>query len=181
MKSFKLGVHGKARVWIDEPSGAKYVATGVETRVVCGSQPTDGKRASRRIAVELWLPRGARSEYGLLGGYFAADTSARVTIALGVSGSTGERFRDSLGAATDDVRTGLPEEYANEVLAVAATLVTERLGSGRLTIDEAAHGIVGSSRNLFGRLIRLVVRFLDDRIDLSDDVLLATMRESEAP
>jgi hypothetical protein len=179
MKSFKLGVHGKARVWIDEPAGARYVTTRVETRVVSGSQPTDERRASRRIAVELWLPRGARSEYGLLGGWFAGDASGRVTIDLGVSGATDERFLDSLGAATDDVRVGLPAEYANEVLTVAASLATENLRSGRLTIDEAAHGIVGSSRRLFGRLTWLVVRLLDDRIDLSDDVLLAIVRESE--
>jgi hypothetical protein len=49
-----------------------------------------------------------------------------------------------------------------------------------LVIDEAAHGVVGSSSYVFGTLASTIVRLLDARMDLSDTALLAAVLESES-
>lgn len=171
-----IGAHGKARLWINETAGAVYAPARVLEKVVPAFAP--GGHEARAIVLEVRLPRGPRAEYGLLGARFTPDDSGHVTLRVGVSGAEGATF-DSLAGSFDDVRVGLPEEYAGEVLGTLASL--ERLPAGVLEIHECAHGAVGSSRVLFARLAKLIAALADTRVDLSDGAAEREMLAEFAP
>jgi len=62
---------------------------------------------------------------------------------------------------TDQVRRGLPREYADSVMEGAIyTNSISPLGSGVLQFNCAAHGEVGSSPNAFRQLGEMVTRLL---------------------
>jgi hypothetical protein len=95
-----------------------------------------------------WVGRaGHPSSYGLLTG--ARSPSPRLAIA-----DEGARYREALPGKADNVIWGLPDEYVNAVTAVLEEEVQPVL------VSHAAHGEIGSSRDVFAALTRLLCRLL---------------------
>lgn len=159
---------GRARLWRDETPVARYHATRWIEQEVVPVIDRSGVR-SAIVAVEVWFPTGPRSLYGLLGGRFDTDGSARSAVRVAVGIDDGPRLIDTIAGAADEVRVGLAPEYADAVAEWSARAgALMRLPAGTLTLDCAAHGIVGSNRNVFSALAVLVVEMLVERFDERD-------------
>jgi hypothetical protein len=151
MMDFDIGAQGNARAWLSAQPDAVFTPSGSITRAFptilreCGSE--------RRIAVEGYIHVGGFFPYGLIGAHYLPDGSHILCVLVNTSPATGPTYADALAAQTDNVRIGLPAEYAEAVMeATSACLDRVHLGGGKLTFDRAAHGAVGSSPMYFSKL-----------------------------
>lgn len=159
MEQLTIGSFGRARVWCNEVAGAVYRGSGVKTAVVPARENCLG---SRSVVVEVLIPRGPRAEYGLLGLGYVPRATGRLEVKIDFTDLPADLFSGSLAGALDEVRAGLPGEYAESVAAGVMSSV-DLLGSGCVRVEEAARGIVGSSPKMFERLSRVVMEILGGR------------------
>lgn len=159
MKSVEIGRFGKCRLWVDEAIEVGVVPDEVTERHVAAGL---GNVDARTVAVEVYLPRGARVEYALLGMRYEPASGRDLVVRILVGEPRGCTYEQSLAGHVDEVYAGLPTEYVQGVLEATCEEATGRLGPGVLVVDQAAHGVVGSSLNLFEQLARLVVRLIID-------------------
>lgn len=170
MIDLKLEHFARARFWTNElPAAALYPSGFVRTHVF--QSGTQRLPQIRSAAVELFEPRGGHFAYALLGGRFEPNDSARFVVETSLTGNDGERFTGSLIEEIDDVRVGLPPEYEPGIIAAAGRIHEQLpLMSGRLSLECAAHGVVGSSRDVFARVAEIVIRMIHaSEADLSED------------
>ncbi|MDB4941114.1 MAG: hypothetical protein JWP97_648 [Labilithrix sp.] len=169
---------GRARFWRDEATAARYGAEQILRRHVSSSRRA-GVTASAFVAIEVWLPMGPRALYGLLGVRYEVgqpDCEIRVPV---ITGSEGPRLDDTIAAACEQVRVGLPDEYGGAVVDALAGEAAALGLQGRISVEDAAHGLVGSSRSVFAALSRLAVRLVVERLDEREPVTLQeTLREA---
>jgi hypothetical protein len=158
MKTIQLKSWSQARIWVEE-------------------DPFDGSRRPSSAAVELLVPRGPRSEYGLLGA--TVKPGLRHTVSIACQEDAGA-WRESLAGAVDEVRRGLPAEYRESVEEGGRIAIRESRLDAPLSYEWAAHGAVGSSPAMLGRLAGTVVKLLDSRTRLDDDDFLYELLEDTA-
>ncbi|MQA29782.1 MAG: hypothetical protein GEU82_08080 [Luteitalea sp.] len=147
MIELALPAFGRARVWLDEHPDIAVEGTRLVTRTLPARQ---GVSTIRRAGVELFVPSGALAGYALVCGRFVPNDRDTLALELPVGGTPADRLSWSLAADLDDVRPGLPDEYAESVLA-ALMAAPDVLGSGTLTLGPTAHAHVGSSPSVFFR------------------------------
>ena len=170
----KVGL-GRVRLWRDEAATAAYEPL----RMLERSETVAGTAAdvlSTAVAIEVCFPTGPRSLYGLLGGRFESGVCRQREIRVGISSLEGPRLLDSLAAIPEEPRVGLPEELADEVVTwLHGEAIARNLPAGTLAIDQAAHGLIGSSRSTFAALAFLVVRMVAERFDEQPPELIGEM------
>jgi hypothetical protein len=172
MYSFQLSRHRRANVWLDEKPPAEFMASSTLAQMV---HPKKIVGVSRRIAaIELMIPHGPFPSYALLGGELTHSEVDGFEVILPIS-SLGIPFASSLAVQTDEVRTGLPEEYAGAVFAgIEKTAVSVGIPENfSLRFRWAAHGLVGSSSPMFERVAGLVVQLLALPKDVSEEQVSA--------
>jgi hypothetical protein len=157
MISLALSRFAKARVWFEDAPDAPALDTVVMREVGYGRS---GKSPLPHVAIEAYLPRGARIEYGLIGAYFTEESCNVVRIAVPCATGPYRLWREGLAAQVDEVRAGLPIEYANAVLDAASNEAEGQFPEGKLSFLDAAYTEVGSSRDLFQRLARTTIRLM---------------------
>jgi hypothetical protein len=169
---FELSRHRRANVWLDEAPPASFAASSTLTRVV---KPKTVVGAFRTIAaVEINIPHGPTASYGLLGAELVASTTDGLEAVVCVN-AAGSEFTPSLALRRDEVRVGLPDEYARAVV-VGIDEMAETIGlptAATLRFCWAAYGLVGSSPWVFKELTILIVRLLTFRGCASESQLLA--------
>lgn len=167
-KTLGIGTFGKGRLWVDEDVEAGYSPIRVLERHLLASRAS--KVEGRVVAVEVYLPRGARAEYGLIGMRYEPTPGRELLVRVLVGDAQTRKYEASLAGQVDEVRVGLPAEYAQAVLEATCDEASEGLAPGIVTIDRAAHGRVGSSMLLFDQLARLVVRVLAAPVPSEDQI-----------
>jgi hypothetical protein len=173
MIELTLPAFGRARVWIDEHPDIAVQGSRLITRTLPARQ---GIGTPRRAGVEIFVPSGALADYALVCGRFAPHDLGTLTLELSVGAARGDRLSWSLAAELDEVRPGLPEEYAESVLGALVT-APDVLGSGTLILGPAAHGHVGSSPNAFFRASAALLDILAMKPeDLSGEQLLRILQ-----
>lgn len=176
MKTLQLTPFVKTRVWYGEKMTGGFEAQAVITGSA-GQNSAGWPSGNVVVGLEALLPRGARAEYGLLGLEFLPDNLGRLQMEVPYSGMTGVAWPDALAGKLDEVRLGLPKEYASAVYASLSSAVEGRVPSGVLRIVDAAHGLVGSSPSFFGKLTRAAVELvLLSGIEVPDDRLGSLLR-----
>lgn len=171
MRALGLSRHRRARVWLGELPNAEYLPTDFIRRVV--SVGSASPPAGRVAAIELMVPHGPNASYGLLGAELLESGRIDGELSVAVSG-TGLPMLESLAAMPDDVRIGLPNEYANAVVSGVERVVNAGWRfEGELTFRWAAHAAVGSSSAFFAELAALVAGLLAKRSPPSEDELYA--------
>ncbi|MBI5723722.1 MAG: hypothetical protein HZA50_07185 [Planctomycetes bacterium] len=168
MIELKLPMHKRVRLWIGSLPGAEYAPQEWLTSTAPARTHQIGHTMS--IGVELYAPQGAKFSYALLGGTFVPIDGDTLMIRVGcLNGDS--IFPEAMAHALDDVRKGLPREYGQTVLEVLTGL--ESLPAGNLTIDHAAHGIIGSSRKSFRDAAGILARlFGASDLTESENILL---------
>lgn len=158
MKEISIGF-ARFRAWEGDRPNLKFSTT----RVLAAQIRASRRGTDRRIAMlEAYVPLGGMAKYGLLGGDFCPDESGTLAVSVHLGEPSGAPFAEALAARVDDVRIGLPMEYGDAVLdgIRRGQKGPSALPSGLLTIDHAAHGMVGSSANHFGRVAEGLIMLL---------------------
>lgn len=152
-----LGPLGRARLW-DGPEFPVFNGARIAMQVL--SADATVSRPSQSLAVEVIIPRGAITAYGLLGAAFTPDggTSLEMTVTAG----TGAEFSDSLATAPEEVYLGVPREYSKGIVSgfLRGVERVRPLPGGSLIFDRGAHGVIGSSPITFTSLAACVTRLL---------------------
>ncbi len=174
MRTLQLTALARVRLWLDERSTDGYpTVDALEKRAPAGRHRTEPQRS---VCIEAVVPRGARCEYGLLGVEFSPDLLAEIRYEVGYSNALGTVWHNSIGGV-DEVRLGLPLEYAHAVLSSLERAGDGRLASGLMRVTDAAHGLVGSSANLFSRLAAVCVD-LAIGVEVPDSELVLALRKA---
>lgn len=150
----------KARVWMGD---LPFTLNGGEQRILRVVAPPGASCSSRQVvALELFIPRGARALYGLLGASLTPCAGSDLVIRVPLLPPTARFKIDwSLAGRVDEVTSGLGSEYIEAVLETARLASEEYgLGIGMLDFLCAAEGTIGSCAALFRALTRSVVRLL---------------------
>ena len=173
VRVLKLGKYGRARVWIRELPGAAYPSAKTFTHAVAAVASSENKLML--AAVEVFVPVGPRSMYGLLGGQWTSGTTNQLSVDVSIAAADGQLFSDNLAGKGDEVRVGLPAEYAQAVLAGVDLAKSEMntLAAGKLSINCAAHGAIGSCEAVYKHLAVILVKLLNAAsVEPSDDELV---------
>lgn len=160
MISLLLSHNRKARIWIsDLPEGVLVEPSShVERRFSSNKRLVD----SRKIAIELFIPRGARFDYGLIGGEFITNESNEfvTTVCHSIEARV---LADSLVDVLDEVKVGLPLDYADAVLeGIVSESAHAALPTGHLLVCCAAYGRFGSSVFFFRLLGKILFRMMTE-------------------
>ena len=172
----QLTALAKARVSFDVGLTSGYTSQGVLAAVVEASTTVPLPACTRMVAVEVVVPRGGRVEYGLLAATYVTSGEGPTRVEVPFSDEAGPVWTESLAARLNEVRIGLPREYASAVLETLSSALPGRLSPGLLRISESAHGAAGSSRRLFGVLGRAVGELLTLGEPLPDAVIIERLR-----
>ena len=163
MKLIDCGL-ARVRLWRGEAPVASYLAGDVVEGCVSPTKQAE-EATSSSAAIEVWLPMGPRALFGLLGvRYERGGPACEIRVPV-VRGLDGPRLNDTIAAAYDEVRVGLPDEYGREVvrwLAHGAEVFGLR---GKLTVEHAAHSLVGSSPSVFAALSMLAEQLIVERLE----------------
>ncbi len=157
MISLDIGKHSKARVWVGElPILSPKLIEESVTMEVKRTTITRQKLA----AIELLIPQGGKTGFGLLGAEFTPDrASTQLLLKLNVVESNSSLIDWSLASSVDNVRSGLPNEFVDSVIQ-GVQETKDVIGSGILHFKCAAVGEVGSSPHIFWQMARIIVNLL---------------------
>lgn len=172
MKVLQLTPLASARVTHSQMTpGARFTGS-VHARVGTDSRAALG---ASRVTLEALVPRGGRADYGLLGFAFEPAPAPTLDVEVRYSEGNGAAWPESLAHDVDDVRLGLPLEYAGPVLSAATSFSTNRFPPGKLVVVEAGHGAVGSSAEVFRRLTLATLSLMPGRA-IAEEELISLLR-----
>ena len=172
MRTLELGKYRRARVWIGDLPHVAYAAQKTLIQNFVANRHLIYE--PRETAVEILVPLGARSMYGLLGGRYVYDSTSELRVEVSLSSATERPFPESLATSTDEVRIGLPAEYGAAVLAGIEIAENDApLTAGRFFVDHAAHGTVGSCIAIYKHLSAVLVKLFNLKEEPSDSDLVA--------
>ena len=129
----------------------------------------------RLAAIELRVPRGGHTIYGLLGGRLTPLGADRLDIAVWTVEATERLLLDPHPLVHEQVHVGLPSELAVGVLEGIGLMSqrTEHLRPGSLVLNCAAHAVVSSCPMVYKQLTTILVGLLSaPSMDLSDGDLV---------
>lgn len=172
MKILDLGRFRRAHVWVGDLPNATYEPKSMISHTLAAGGRSGV--AKRLAAVELFVPLGARSMYGLIGGEFHPGEGG-LMIQVNVSSHSERHLTDSLASNVDDVRVGLPDEYVSAVFSGinAARSELGEIASGNLFINHAAHGVMCSSPAIYESLAIVLMKIFNiASLDISDSELI---------
>jgi len=149
MKLLQLSRFTEARIWLSQATPGFVSSASVRS---CVAGDLQAKSVAQQVTLEAYQPRGARACHGLLGLAFVGRPGTMLDVEVRYSSGDGPSWLGSRARESDDVRLGLPLEYAQPILDAATSFVSHRFPPGRLEVVEAAHGFVGSSPDMFRRL-----------------------------
>ena len=159
IKTFTFSTH-TVRIWLNElpegqPSSYQVLEKAVEVK-----DSLNG--AVRQVCIELALLQlGHPSSYGLLGAEFTPQTNGKLTSQVWTNENPGERINWSLigNGTIDEVHAGLLLEYGPSIL--DASLKENAFPyAGTIQFNCAAHGLAGSSIEIFQRLTNAILQIL---------------------
>jgi hypothetical protein len=173
MRVLPLTPLAKARIWFQSAIPA-FISAGTVSKQVDGD-PKASLNAGH-VTLEAFVPRGGRAEYGLLGINFQRDRTNLLQVEVPYSEEDGGLWLDSLGKQVDEVRLGLPHEYATPTLDAAIELGAHRFPPGTIKVVEAAHGLIGSSAEFFRKLATGALTLLLDGRQREDNDMTALLK-----
>ena len=150
----------KARIWVDElPEDVLVGPAGwVERRFASSTSHA----FSRKLTIELFIPRGGRFDYGLIGGELFPNDAAEFVATVCHSARQPSPLDDSLAGALDDVLIDLPRDYADAVADGIAMADSDHasLPASNLRVCHGAYGKLGSSVFFFRFLGKTFYRMI---------------------
>lgn len=154
MIQLNLTTLARARLW-DSAELPSLLGPPIAEEVV---QATLVVKMSKSVIIEVAVPRGGVTSYGLLGARF--EPAHNASLAMSVLSDGDRSFNNALAGSPEQVEFGLPPEYMSSVVSgfLSGTRQFADIPSGSLVFDHAAHGKLGSSGELFRELATCVTR-----------------------
>jgi hypothetical protein len=149
MTILQLSPFARARVTMS-PALLKLDFVGDVTRTVVACH--ESIPVSVSVAVECVVGRGGRLEYGMLGFEHIMSNREELLVSVGYTMGCEVAWPNSLAEAVDEVRLGLPKEFAEPILLSSSDFATGRFPPGQLRLITAAYGEAGSSPRFFRKL-----------------------------
>lgn len=164
MRELKLRTFKQARIWLNELPDISYeydAADVLQSIVKVPILAEQHERLISKVAVEILIP-GGLNQYGILGAEIKSPCiSGELLVKVMSSDKLGRELSWALASRLDNIFTGLPTEYAVAVLEKAVeSPIIQQIGEGVLEFRYAAHGVVGSSINVFKRLCSVTLELL---------------------
>jgi hypothetical protein len=160
MFQLSLSHSRKVRIWVDElPEDVFIGAAGFVERRFPSNEPLAFRR---KISIELFIPRGGRFDYGLIGGELLPNDADEFIVTVCHSARHPHPLADSLAGALDDVLVGFPRDYADAVADGIAMADSDHasLPASNLRVCHGAYGKLGSSVFFFRLLGKTFYRMI---------------------
>ncbi|SRR6266404_1634891 len=170
-----VGKFGKGVVWLSElPTCAIFKAQSIVESV----NPSAGNHGGmlRQAAIELNIPKGPRSEYGLLGGTFQPDSSMTLRTYIHTTSFFGPTYPSTVAIGSEVTHIGIPLEYEPGISSGIEDAISVRsaLPSGELRFDRGVHGEIGSDSLIFRYLSYIVFGLFEFIEECPDDDLITS-------
>ena len=173
MRRLTLNALAVARVWIGSLPDAVYPGSDQLKRTLTAQgQAVEHERLA---AIELRVPRGGHTIYGLLGGRLTPLGADRLDIAVWTVEATERLLVDPHPLVHEQVHVGLPSYLAVGVLEGIGQMSQqgEPLRPGSLVLNCAAYAVVSSCAMVYKHLTTILVSLLSaPSMDLSDEELV---------
>ncbi|VBB09156.1 Hypothetical protein LUCI_4442 [Lucifera butyrica] len=170
IKLDNLGGYKRGRLWINDFPGFESKIIDTIHRTFVGAKEIP--RCNKSVVLEILLPRNA-SNYALLGATFIPLVGGTLDVKINIGVHDDAVLKDNIAFTSDEVHVGIPKEYAFAVMdSVAETLDDSEFPPGILFFDVGAHSDVGSSRMIFSRVTKILIKIIFNNIlELSEDEL----------
>lgn len=157
----QLQPHGWLNLWINKLPQATFIPQYIMREKITSKQIYSLEYEC--ISIEIYIPRGARVSYGLLGAKYTprnidSTSGDGLDIEVLVSTKCEKQINWALASAVDKVFLGLPEEYSAVILEKAVDKAAFSVGT--LSFCCAAHGITSSSKRIFRDLTDAIISLM---------------------
>ncbi len=148
----------KARIWF-EPNSKLLIEKHSKNAFYKFESSHSNECQDRTIILELFLPRGARIIYGVLGINYKYMADKLLTIKVPATNNDLKMFDDSLIAPLEKANIGLPLDYGKEIFLELARLhkVNKLLLTGEIDFCYAVHSEASSSSWIFQKLTYILI------------------------
>jgi hypothetical protein len=166
----------RARAWVDELPDLPSTRLQVVHREIEAQYSLRSNKST--AALEVFIPRGGRFIYGLLGADFIPSDSGKLIVEVAGS-EPGSTVTDwSLARELDAVRVGIPTWAVEEILDGASEAAnTQLISSGNLRYILGAYGEMGSNNWVFRCLALAVANLFSLESPLSGEGLSSIVRQ----
>jgi hypothetical protein len=175
VRFLEFGTYRRARVWEGElPEAivrrARIQESGYEAR-------RRGSGGIKKAAIEISVPLGGRTLYGLLGAEWRPMQSDRFLAEVWLSEGSDHPFEGSLGLMGHAVLIGLPTEFVPGVNAgiELASKILNGLTPGKMTFHCAAYSDVGTSIAVVKHLTAVLIRIFESSPGTKTDEQMVEM------
>ncbi len=166
------------QVWLDEfPEGLIYKPSKIFERTLQIEKEKFIKQ--HMAAMELRLPVNGYTMYGLLGAEFIPSFPSELRVQIISCEEQQSNSEVILKSVAEEIYSGILNWAAETILTTLTTSPEiQSLGGGRLCFNCGAYGIVGSSRWVFSKLAKILLRIFASFEEMSNkEKILATIRE----
>jgi hypothetical protein len=167
IKIDNIGNLKKCRIWLEELPSTKCKVIEVLSSILETSNSMN--RNNQSIAVELFV---APRYYALLGIEYIYKGTNNLEICINITEDT-EKITDSLALPSDNVHSGISNEYAQTILNASIKVFgnLNNVPSGVLTFNIGGYGDYGSNQVIFAKATSILIRLLvgtQGNIDLEE-------------
>lgn len=173
MIELNLSSYRKARVWVGHlPQEAYFDSVSILQKRLPIDSNKSKNLADNLFAVEIVIPRGGMTTYGLLGAEYINCISDNFSVEVYSSELETKKFNNSLCADFETAFIGLPAEYANFIQKNVVEYLENEINfipTGNLIFKCAAHGKIGSNQEIFKELSTVICEYLFSTTALQTD------------
>lgn len=161
---------GQIRVWNKNLDSVKLTSINAleEKYFLSSKSPNNIIPINNIIIAEIFLPRGARSIYGLLGVEYTKTKKKELAISIPINNVEHTKiFKDSLISKFDSVCVGLHDEYFKYILNALNEMSVKNkfIFSGELNFCYGAFSEISSNGWIFKKLTNILMRLLDTNLN----------------
>ena len=154
---YELNGLNKIRIW-DKPCNELRLEKNQKRNLYEFDYKEEIAKKNRTIIAELFLPRGARVVYGILGADYEYEERKKISLITYETTDDKKIFQDSMLCRIENAYIGLTDEYAEGVYTGAKLAYDENkiLLNGKLDFCYSAHAEASSSAWVFQKLAYLL-------------------------
>lgn len=169
MISLNLQYGGQMRIWNKNLDSVKVASSNMiqETYLLSSESLDDIMPTNNIIIAEIFLPRGGRNIYGLLGFEYTKTEKKELAIIIPTNNIGHKKiFLDSLVSKFNSASVGLQDEYSKYILN-ALNEINEKnkfTFAGKLSFCYEAYSEVSSNGWIFQKLTNILIGLLDTNL-----------------
>lgn len=177
MIEFDLKFNGKIRLWFDEIQELKFM----DRKLICKDyEIISNKTFTKKIIIaEIFLPRGGRNIYGLLGIKYEPVQLDRLKIIASVNNKFVKSvFNDSLINKIEPAVIGISNEYSPFILNSVESLYNDgKLAfKGEVSFCYSAYAEISSNGWIFSKLTKILLNILQvSEREINSDMLMSLL------